>query len=80
MVKSRSGAFKSLLGFIIWVLIVLGVGIWGYVIGVSVRENILTEVHSVYNHIRIYEDGSYEGQLTGGTQVSGCIEGALCND
>jgi len=71
---------SRVLSVIIWVLVAIGLGVWGYVIGVSVRENILTEVHGVYNHIRIYEDGSYEGELLGGTPVSGCIEGALCND
>ena len=55
--------------------------IWSYVLGIEViRAQSLETVYSQYNHIRIYEDGSYEGETINGVPVKGCIEGALCSD
>lgn len=80
VVKARGKAVNRILGTLVVILVVLGVGVWGYVLGIYARQDLLTELHGVYNHIRIYEDGSYEGEFVGGTQTSGCIKGALCND
>ena len=69
---------------LLWVLGVLAVGVWMYALGaLSVMvapTNTLEELHQGYNHIRVYEDGSYIGQTTGGLPVSGCIKGGLCED
>ena len=37
-------------------------------------------IYEKYNHIRIYEDGSFEGENRAGAQVTGCIDTALCNN
>lgn len=37
-------------------------------------------IYEKYNHIRIYEDGSFEGQNRAGAQVTGCIDTAQCNN
>ena len=67
--------------WIIGLLVVAGLMIWSYVLGLEVmRDRSLEVVYSQYNHIRIYEDGSYEGQTIDGTPVKGCLEKALCND
>ena len=71
----------SLYRWIIGLLVVAGLMIWSYVLGLEVvRDRSLEVVYSQYNHIRIYEDGSYEGQTISGTPVKGCLEGALCDD
>lgn len=55
--------------------------VWSYVLGMEViRAQSLETVYSQYYHIRIFEDGSYEGETIEGTLVAGCIEGALCDD
>ena len=55
--------------------------VWSFIAGMEVlRAQSLTTVYSQYNHIRIYEDGSYEGETIKGVPVKGCIEGALCSD
>ena len=62
---------------------ILAVALWAYLFGTIntlVQENdSLQSVHRSYNHIRIYEDGSYTGQTVGGEQVTGCIKKALCS-
>ena len=40
----------------------------------------LVDTYEMYNHIRIYEDGSYSGQYRSGYSVTGCIKNAQCND
>ena len=55
--------------------------VWSFIAGMEVlRAQSLTTVYSQYNHIRIYEDGSYDGEKLDGTLVAGCIKGALCDD
>lgn len=58
--------------------------LWSFTVGqltmAVAPSNGLQEVHREYNHIRIYEDGSYEGQDIQGQRVTGCIEGALCDE
>lgn len=44
------------------------------------NEGALPQVYKGYNHIRIYEDGSYEGETVEGVPEVGCISGALCED
>ena len=78
--NSKNLAFYTLM----WILAVLAVAVWAYVIGVlsvSIQyTDPLPDALRSYNHIRIYEDGSYAGQTVGGMNVTGCIEGGLCND
>ena len=40
----------------------------------------LVQVHNGYNHIRIFEDGSYIAETRDGQPEQGCINGGLCND
>lgn len=55
--------------------------IWSYVLGIEVmRAQSLEVIYGQYNHIRIFEDGSYEGEDINGVPVRGCIEGALCDN
>lgn len=55
--------------------------VWSYVLGMEViRAQSLETVYSQYYHIRIFEDGSYEGEDINGVSIRGCIEGALCDD
>ena len=67
-----------------WVMLLIVVGLWSFIIGQLstsiVSVNGLEDVYKSYNHIQIYEDGSYVGQTTGGLEVSGCIKGGLCDD
>lgn len=67
-----------------WILAVLAVSLWSYIIGVltvSIQHvDPLKDTYESYNHIQIYEDGSYVGQTKGGMNVTGCIEKAICND
>ncbi len=54
VVKDRTHAIKGLLGVLIWVLVVLGVGVWCYNIGAMFgnRDQGLTVVNAVcdYSH------------------------------
>ena len=65
------------------VLVIATVAMWSYTVAtynVSVaKSTTLYDVYTTYNYITIHEDGSYEGELIGGVQVTGCIEGALCD-
>lgn len=66
------------------ILCLLAGGIWGYNIG-ALEPRVtgtatLDDMHAIYNHIKIHEDGSYEGETVSGEKVAGCIAGALCND
>lgn len=69
---------------VIYILGVLAVAMWAYIFGslsVAVAQSeTLPSVYREYNHIQIYEDGSYTGQTAGGLEVTGCIKGGLCND
>ena len=40
----------------------------------------LEQVYRDYNHVRMFEDGSYIGEDINGNAVNGCIRGAICND
>lgn len=40
----------------------------------------LSQIYEEYNHIQIYEDGSYIGENRRGFTEQGCISGALCED
>lgn len=68
---------------LILIAAMLTIALWAYIYGTVstlVQENdSLQSIHRSYNHIRIYEDGSYTGQTVGGDQVTGCIKKALCS-
>lgn len=67
--------------WVLWSMVVAGLMIWSYVLGIEVmRAQSLETVYSQYYHIRIFEDGSYEGETIEGTLVAGCIKGALCDE
>lgn len=40
----------------------------------------LERVYQQYNHVRLYEDGSWEGESREGVRVHGCVPDAQCND
>ena len=65
-------------------LMSMAIGQWAFIAGTFqpavVSYNSMEEVHKSYNHLRIFEDGSYEGQTSGGLQVTGCISGGLCDN
>ena len=69
---------------VMWVMLLVVVGLWAFLIGqlsTSVQYiDSLEQVHQTYNHIQIFEDGTYIGQTTGGLGVTGCIKGGLCAD
>lgn len=55
----------------------------GFLAGVYVAwqpSDPLERVYKAYNNVRIYEDGSWEGNDRNGLHVTGCIVGALCRD
>lgn len=62
MVKTGNRAFKSFLGVLIWVLVVLGVGIWCYNIGVMFgnRDQGLTVVEAVCDYSHNIDSGEWE--------------------
>lgn len=49
-------------------------------IACTMNNNALQAVHAEFNHIKIYEDGSYTGEDRNGSKIDGCIPQALCND
>lgn len=40
----------------------------------------LERIYESYNHIKIYEDGSYVAETRDGQPEQGCIKKALCNN
>ena len=64
-------------------LIAASVFVSGFFIGIVVAWNptepTLTNLYKEYNHITMYEDGSFEGQAIDGRLVGGCIPDALCD-
>lgn len=40
----------------------------------------LEQLTKEYNHIKMFEDGSYTGETMDGQQVKGCIKSAICNE
>ena len=69
---------------LLFTLAVAATGLWGYIAGsltpAVVYTDTLPDLYSSYNHFRMYEDGSYTGETSAGVQITGCIEGALCDD
>ena len=50
-------------------------------IACTINNNKMQAIYEEYNHIKIYEDGSYTGELRStGLENSGCIPEAQCND
>lgn len=54
----------------------------GLILGAGVvwQPTPLEQVLQDYNHIRIYEDGSYTAESRTGVREVGCIKAGLCND
>lgn len=70
--------------YIIIVLAIISVGVWAYIAG-SITPSVvyvdsLTPIYEKYNHIKMYEDGSYEAETIDGLAVTGCIDNALCKN
>lgn len=40
----------------------------------------LNRAYEYYNHIQLYEDGSFSGADREGNRVTGCVTGGLCKD
>ena len=40
----------------------------------------LVRVYDEFNHVHVFEDGSFTGQLRDGRPVNGCIPNAKCED
>lgn len=53
--------------------------VMGYMTPAVTYSDPIPAIHERYNHIKIYEDGSYEGQTESGMDVTGCVQGALCD-
>lgn len=63
------------------ILAIAGIGVYSYLMGVyDVKRDILPEIYGQYNHLTMYEDGSYVGETMQGVGFSGCIKGALCDE
>lgn len=66
------------------VLSLASVALWSYIFG-SLQPQVvymdsLTPIYERYNHIKMFEDGSYEAETIDGVAVTGCIDNALCNN
>lgn len=74
--------FATLLGVALIVIAVVTVYYVGFFLarGLEWKRPPLEQLWEHYNHVRIYEDGSYSGETKDGKQVSGCLSGGLCND
>lgn len=49
-------------------------------IACTITVDPIQRAYEKYNHIQLYEDGSFTGEDLEGNQVSGCIKNGLCND
>lgn len=47
--------------------------------GLEWKRPPLEQMWEKYNHISIYEDGSYSGERRDGKVETGCMSGGLCN-
>ena len=63
-------------------LVIATVAVWSFNFGtLSVAvgpATTLQDAYLDYSYIKIYEDGSYEGENRQGQRVTGCIPDALC--
>lgn len=46
----------------------------------TIELNPLDRTYKAYNHMKIYEDGSYTGEDRNGVAVNGCLKDGLCQD
>lgn len=60
--KDRTHAIKGFLGVIVWILVVLGVGVWGYNLGAFFgnRDQGLTVVNAVCDYSHNIDSGEWE--------------------
>lgn len=69
---------------VLYTLSIAIVAIWSYIIGsltpAVVYTDNLTPIYEQYNHIKMYEDGSYIAETIDGLEVIGCIDNALCDN
>lgn len=40
----------------------------------------MERIYKEYNHMRVFEDGSYVGETRQGIAVDGCLQIAICNE
>lgn len=54
----------------------------GFLVGMRVAWQPLPmeRIYKEYNHMKVYEDGSYLGETREGIAVDGCLQIALCNE
>lgn len=76
----------SIVQTLLGVALLIGIAVTVYWVGFFMARGMewkrppLDQLWEHYNHIRIYEDGSYSGETKDGQRVSGCLTGGLCND
>lgn len=53
---------------------------WFAWISLTIKVDPIERTFEQYNHMKIWEDGSFEGEDRNGEKVQGCITGGLCKD
>lgn len=73
--------FATLFGVALIAVIAVTVYWAGYFLarGLEWKRPPMEQMWEKYSHVRIYEDGSYEGETKDGERVTGCLSGGLCN-
>lgn len=49
-------------------------------IAMTLTADPLERAYQRYNHVRLYEDGSFTGEDKDGVKVNGCVSNGLCQD
>ena len=49
-------------------------------ISLTIQADPIERAFDRYNHVRLYEDGSYVGEDRQGVKVQGCVKNGLCQD
>lgn len=67
---------------LVWSVAVLATLISASIIGFTFGNlsDPLERTYAQYNHIRMFEDGSYIGETLDGEKVVGCVKHGLCQD
>ncbi len=63
-------------------ILILIAFVTGAVVGMVIAwpPKSLPQIYKEFKTIQMYEDGSYRATTQTGRMVTGCIEGAICND
>lgn len=80
VIKPVWGHMKYQSKFWIVTTIVFGLlAVLGVFIAWNCSEDAISRTFEQYNHVQVFEDGSFIGELKDGTSVSGCLPDGLCN-